>query len=1040
MRSSFRYAVFSLIVTLGATPLLAQESFIREESWEIKTYPFFDPNPIPIVVVNPEIYPYFTFDGFSHLGSEQSWKVVRLENDYLQVFVLPEIGGKVWGALERSTGNEFIYRNEVIKFRHIAMRGPWTSGGIEFNFGLVGHAPTVATPVDYVLRKNEDGSVSCFVGAMDLASRTRWHVEIRLPKDKAYFETRSSWYNRSPFVQSYYNWSTAAVSGRNDLQYLYPGRHVLAHNTFATPDTWPVDRQGHDLSWYKNNNFGGSKSHFVYGQYAHFFGGYWHHLNFGYGHWARYNEVPGQKVWIWALSREGAIWENLLTDTDGQYSEPQAGRLFNQSDHEFFPPYSGDTWTELWFPIKDIGGVVEASPYGVLNAERDGNEIKIGINALQTLNETLVVTHGTETLYRGTVALEPMETWQYTLNAPTEGSPLQIAVGNRLFYTDDPDLNVLYRPFGYAEFDTSMTEERFRAAAYYEKQREYDRAMAEYRTVLSEEPYHLRALTRLASLYGRRGDYEEGLSYAARALEREMYDPDANYAYGVLARRLGQLLDAKETLGWAARSMAYRANALTQIAEIYIQENNFEWALDYAKRALRYDAGNNRTLEALVIIYRKLGSPSEAKRVLAQLEEQDPLNHLIRFERYLADSTEGTETAFTGDIRNELPHESFLELAVYYHELGLDDEAVRILRMAPGHPMVVYWLAYLLRQKRPAESNSYLAHADGLDPALVFPFREESIPVFKWASSVRPNDWKARYYLGLIYWGKGRKEEAARWLDSCGQPDFAPYYVTRAQLGIDLDSNAVLSFIQKAVDVDPDGWRYRHHLVEQYTAMGQFEDALTAAEEAFEAFPEQIESAMDYAGALFDNARYAEALAIFNDVDMLPYEGSSETHDLFMRTQVYLALERIEAGACVEALPLLAGARSYPEHLGSGMPFDPDFNLQDYLESYCRMRMNEPEQAKMLKLRITEYTNTHWDTGTQYPYFGALALNDLGERDRALQFLQELENIHPENQLIQWSIARFTGDLSRARELETDLRRNPRYRIQIDVAAVIDGM
>ena len=115
------------------------------------------------------------------------------------------------GAFEKRVGRAFIYFNRVVKFREIAMRGPWTSGGIEFNFGDIGHAPTTATPVDYVTRQNPDGSVSCIVGALDLASRTEWRVEIRLPADRALFETRSFWYNPTVLPTSLYHWMNAAA-------------------------------------------------------------------------------------------------------------------------------------------------------------------------------------------------------------------------------------------------------------------------------------------------------------------------------------------------------------------------------------------------------------------------------------------------------------------------------------------------------------------------------------------------------------------------------------------------------------------------------------------------------------------------------------------------------------------------------------------------------------------------------------------------------------------------------------------------------------
>ncbi|HKJ01184.1 MAG TPA: DUF5107 domain-containing protein, partial [Longimicrobiales bacterium] len=310
------------------SPARAQTARISEEIRSIPTYPFDEPNPVPILTRDTRLYPYHSFEGYATVARPRNWKVVTLENDWIEVFVLPEVGGKVWGAVVKKTGHEFIYRNEVLKFRNIALRGPWTSGGIEFNFGVLGHTPATATPVDYGLVENADGSVSCWVGAMDLPSRTHWRVEIRLPADKAAFETRAFWYNPTPLEQPYYNWMTGAAFARSDLEMTLPGNAFLEHSGQVRP--WPVDSAGRYLPLYRNNTFDGHKSYHVVGELADFFGGYYHDDDWGFGHWARYEEMPGQKLWLWALSREGGVWEDLLTDTDGQYVEFQAGRLFVQ--------------------------------------------------------------------------------------------------------------------------------------------------------------------------------------------------------------------------------------------------------------------------------------------------------------------------------------------------------------------------------------------------------------------------------------------------------------------------------------------------------------------------------------------------------------------------------------------------------------------------------------------------------------------------------------------------------------------------------------
>ena len=318
---------FSLLV-FGHTFGQSGKAIITEYTESLKTYSFGDPDPVPVLTSNPKIYPYHKIEGYTMEPVMQDWKIVKLENDYIEVYILPEVGGKIWGAIEKSTGEEFIYRNEVMKFRNISMRGPWTSGGIEFNFGIIGHHPSTATPVDYATKINEDGSVSCTVGNMDLPSHTQWRVEIYLEPDKAYFETRVLWNNPTHDSQPYYNWMTGAAVATDDLQFFSPGNQYLGHPGEEHP--WPMDVEGRDLSKYSENNFGGSKSYHVVGEYNDFFGGYYHNKNFGFGHWSPYDEMPGQKLWIWALSRSGGIWEDLLTDADGQYIEFQAGRLLNQ--------------------------------------------------------------------------------------------------------------------------------------------------------------------------------------------------------------------------------------------------------------------------------------------------------------------------------------------------------------------------------------------------------------------------------------------------------------------------------------------------------------------------------------------------------------------------------------------------------------------------------------------------------------------------------------------------------------------------------------
>ena len=126
------FALWTAVGLAVAAPIHGQvtdgppRATIREEVRSIETYPFSDPNPVPILARDPRLYPYHSFDGYAAESEPREWTVVTLENEWIELFVLPEVGGKVWGAVVKETGHEFIYRNEVLKFRNIALRGPWT--------------------------------------------------------------------------------------------------------------------------------------------------------------------------------------------------------------------------------------------------------------------------------------------------------------------------------------------------------------------------------------------------------------------------------------------------------------------------------------------------------------------------------------------------------------------------------------------------------------------------------------------------------------------------------------------------------------------------------------------------------------------------------------------------------------------------------------------------------------------------------------------------------------------------------------------------
>jgi predicted Zn-dependent protease len=936
--------------------------------------------------------------------------VVTLENDYIQVFVLPEVGGKIWGVIDKTTGQEFIYRNEVMKFRDIAMRGPWTSGGIEFNFGIIGHHPSTATPVDYVLKEHEDGSVSCIVGSLDIPSRTHWRVDITLPPDKSYFETRVLWYNPTPHTQSYYNWMTGAAFATDDLEFFTPGNQYLTHPGEAKP--WPIDDQGHDLSKYAENNFGGSKSYHVVGEYNDFFGGYYHKDKYGFGHWSTYEESPGQKLWLWALSRSGGIWEDLLTDTDGQYIEFQAGRLFDQYSPEShqnpitqvpFGSYYTDRWTELWFPFNEIGGLTEVSPQAALHITRDGNNVNIGINGLAHAEGRLMVKTDDGEVLNKSISLNPSEVLKEAVQIAS-GKDFEVIVeGLDLHYKSGSEELQLKRPFEFPEFETvSASTESYRMGLEDLQFREFQQARIKFEACLEADPAHVEARVALAEVLFRSAELESALEQVNIALSIDTYRPHSNYVAGNIYRAMGDYTNAMESFGWAARAMEFRSAAYTQMSELALARGGLAESEQLARKALHFNYHNVTALQVLAIIYRITEDQENALKVLARLLDLDPLNHLAHFEM----SKYHPDYSLEDHFRSELSDQTYLEIAIDYVNKGQLQEAQEVFQMCKS-PVASLWLAYLARASSD-QSGQYLTAAVSAPIDFVFPYRSETVPVLEWALS-KDSSWKLRYYLGLIYWGKNRMGEAADQMKSCAsEPDNAVFYLTRADLLNKFNGTDRRSDLEKAMELSPEDWRVWSQLIAYHEGAGNSEEAEKLASKASKKWPDNYNLGLAYAQSLLNNKRYGNCIDQLAQIHILPFEGAEESRVIYENAHLGEALRLMEKENYKKALTLLQEAEQWPERLGVGKPFTPDHRQIDYLQAICYQQLGDTPNQQLHQNHLEQYTLEHYQSGAPANLLGLLSMRAGSSGSKADQIVSELADSDGVSN--QWVVAHYRGD------------------------------
>lgn len=996
----------------------AQEARITEEETTLTTYPYSDPNPVPAFTKarKTKIYPYNLFDGYSTKSVEQKWKVVKLENDYIEVYVLPEIGGKVWGAIEKSTGNEFLYKNKVVKFRDISLRGPWTSGGIEFNFGIIGHTPSTAAPVDYKIIENADGSVSCIVGNLDLTSRTQWAVEIRVPKDKAYFETNVIWDNPTPTTQSYYNWMTGAVRASQDLEFFFPGNTYIEHNGKAEP--WPIDKSGYNLAKYSENNFGSSKAYHITGA-TDFMGGYYHDSKFGFGHWALNTEMPGRKLFLWSLAREGGIWEDLLTDTDGQYIEFQAGRLFNQySPGSFNGPIrqvafqSGatDTWKEIWFPVKDIGGMKEISKSGIMNVTESKGSLEIGINALAFAETELVVKADGKVIYTANQSFKPMDV--HTVKVPWNNtSSYEVEVKGMDLDFKSENTHDLKRPFA---TESTTKDNKSPSWLYYEGRdfkayRDNMKAKASFEECLRLDPFHIDAMGALAEIYFEAAQYDSAMIYINRALLIDTYHPAANYQAGNVYRATKDYIDAIESFGWAARSLEFRTAAFSQMAEIESLLNEKETPEYYAQQSLDFNKFNSNALQALAVYYRKAGNKEKALKIIDGLKKIYPLSHFADYETYLLNPSSANFETFTSGIKNEFPFQTFLELGLFYLEIGAKTEAIELLQKSPANPLISIWLAYI------NQDASMLRAAADASPAFVFPYRRETIGALEWATASN-NDWKFKYYLALNYWATARQNESTVLFKKIGQEsDYGPFYSTRAALLKD-DSAQVLADLTKAYQLSPEDWRTSYQLIEYYDLANNPKEALAIAIKANKKFKGNFSIEMLYAKQLMNNGQYEESIKILKNTTILPFEGSGQGKAVFRHALLLNALKLMQGKKYAQAIKNIEESKTWPENLGVGKPFDDriDERLEDWLAFQSYSKMGKKEDSKKALNKILSYNLYDQESGqiksSPNNLISVWAMREAGKSAEVTSLLKDWTSKQPNNAVAKWVQEVYNGN------------------------------
>ncbi len=1015
--------LIAFLSTFFVTTAYAQAT-IKETSEDIVTYGFSDPNPI----AEPEapIYPYFRFEGYEHKGTPKKWKVIQLENPYISVSLLPEAGGKIWGAINKVTGVEFLYKNNVMKFRNIAMRGPWTSGGVEFNFGLIGHIPSTSTPVDYLTRKNADGSVSCLVASYEWSTHTWWEVEVTVPTDKAWFTTHTIYHNASFSDAPYYHWMNAAYHAYDDAQFVYPGNGWIGHDGRWNP--FPIDKDGNNLGTMRGCDSLPSVSMHVLGDYNQYNGVYYPEHGYGSLRWAEYADKIGQKIFLWGKARSGAIWEDLLTDGHGQYVELQSGRFFNQpsTGSERTPykkphmdPQATDEWTEYWFPVMGIGGVVKASPFAALNVERKDGKLILKLSPLETLDTDMRIYCENKLMKTIHVNATPLKEWQSEMLLTTElaekGS-LRVILGNELLdYSEKVTDNVVSRPTTTpSDFEWSSAYGQYLLGRNALDEKQWRAANEHFSNSLQKEPYFVPSLTAMADLCLRRGMTKESLSYALKALSVDAYDGMANYLYGLASRRLGHTTDAKDGFSMATRQLTTRTAAWMRLAEQYAVEGDLTHAFTFTQRALEAEPDNLSAQRLKVSILRLMGRNLEAKKTAQAILDKAPLYSPMRVEQWLLGEMD--TKALTMGEQCELPAEVWLEIASAYEEIGDWGAADSTLSLAKDHPIACYHRAFIAHQRgNDSQAKQLINKADAQSPMLIFPHRDHTMKALEWVCTQSSN-WKPAYYKALIFWGWLQNDRAKAILDSIPKADYAPFYLTRARLK---EGDNRLDDLKQAERLQP-SWRTGLALTEYYLSIHDYAHAESMARKYLKKYPKNYIIGLKYAKALCMEGKYDQCSRYMKTLDVLPNEGAQEGHVVYKTAHLGFAISLMQKGQWDKAQEEVEQSYSYPENLGVGKPFErhDDQRVSDFLLARIAESRGDQVKAKALYQKVTAHKpGLRWHSTD---VLNVLALRAIGQTVEADSITAKWKA--ESSDLARWANAVCKGDYAAAAKAASVIR------------------
>ena len=940
------------------------------------------------------VYPHPVIESISNKKTSKEYEAVFIENDFLKIMILPELGGRIQRAYDKIKNRDFVYYNQVIKPALVGLAGPWISGGIEFNWPQH-HRPSTFSPVDFTIEEFEDGSKTVWAGETELMFRTKGMAGFTLYKDKAYLEIKGRLFNNTSFPQTFLWWANPAVKVNDDYQSVFPpdvyavfdhGKRDVSDFPIATGTYYKVNyAPGTDISKYKNIPV--PTSYMAIQSQFDFIGCYENDTQAGMLHVADHHISPGKKQWTWGNGDFGYAWDKQLTDEDGPYIELMAGVFTdNQPDFSWIQPNEIKTFTQYFMPYAEIGYVKNATKKAAINVEYNNNALQIKVYTTAVYNNaTIVVLNDDKEVKKFTANLSPANIFNETFTASNKNNEENWKVivydenGNELVSYQPPPINKKEIPSAATAAklpsEIEQVEDLLLNGLHLEQYRHATfNPLDYYDEGLARSPGDVRCNNAKGLLLLRRGQFAKAESYFKTAIATltkrnpNPYDGEPYYNLGLSLVLQEKYLEAYDAFFKATWNDAWQHASFLWLARIAAHQHKTNDALQLAKKSLIKNYHSNTTRHLKAALLRQKNLLQECIALCDESIKIDAFNFGCLYEKCLAEKllSKKSSASSLDDLFKLMRYaeNNFLELALQYAHAGLYDDAIALLSSYIIHfselkntnaitPLIHYYLGWL-HEKNDSDDDEalkYYQQAAEDNSAIVFPNKIEEIIILQAAIAMNPSDSKANYNLGNLWYDKRQYDEAITcWERSIEiNQNFATPYrnLAIAYYNKRNDKQKALQYLEKAFVLDNTDARVLMELDQLHKLSNKpFKERLQLLEKCAQ-LVEQRDDLYIEKITLYNNLKdYSTAKKLLAARHFHPWEGGEgKVTSQYLLCHTELAKQAIIDRRFDEAISLLNAAKRYPDNLGEGKLYGAQDNDLDYLTACAYTGLNMHDKA-----------------------------------------------------------------------------------------------